>query len=234
MTPASDIGSVPPEGRRLPAGGVLLCATLCGFVDACSLMRFGVYSSFMSGQTASTGTSVGQAHVAAAAHDVLPIPFFVVGLVLGLLVQPDKSRQQLSRVFLIVAGLLAMAVGASFAAAPPWFLVMVLALAMGFMNTTVSRIGGQAANVGFVTGDLKNLAEQVVAALRRMPVPKALGAWDTHWWRAATLGGVWSAFLIGAVLGAVVASRIQTWALLLPVLAALFLAATARPVDLKA
>jgi uncharacterized membrane protein YoaK (UPF0700 family) len=53
--------------------------------------------------------------------------------------------------------------------------------------------------------------------IRGAPVPEMQGAWDNHWWRAALLAAIWTAFLIGAVLGAATASHFAMWALLPPV-----------------
>jgi len=44
------------------------------------------------------------------------------------------------------------------------------------------------------------------------------GDWDNHCWRAALLAGLWVAFLLGAVLGASLASPFPTSALLVPIL----------------
>lgn len=206
----------------------------CGYIDAYSLVTFKVYSSFMSGQTASTGTDAGQRHFAAAGHNFLPIPFFFIGIVVGSLLQADRSGTQLSRVFLAIAALLVIDIGATYAAIPGWLSIMDLGTAMGMMNTTISRVGGQSANVGFVTGDLKNVAEHLVDGYRRKPVPQAEGPWDTHWRRAGLLASVWSTFLIGAAIGGAMVGRFQVSALLTPVLVLLLLAKSAcdRPEQL--
>lgn len=54
-------------------------ALISGYVDAYTLLNFGVYASFMSGNTTSAGLHAGQAKLAAAGHSLLPIPFFVMG-----------------------------------------------------------------------------------------------------------------------------------------------------------
>ena len=87
---------------------------------------------------------------------------------------------------------------------------------MGMLNTTISSFGGQSVNLGFVTGDLKNLGEHLANGVTRTAMPDAKGPWDTHWRRARLLGGIWTSFLIGAVLGAVVASRFAVWSLIVP------------------
>ena len=64
---------------------------------------------------------------------------------------------------------------------------------------------------------LSNVAQRLAMGIRRDPVPQMQGDWDNHWWRAL-LAGLWVAFLVGAALGAALASRFTTSALLVPVL----------------
>jgi len=220
-----------PRERGAPVWETIGCSMTCGYIDAYSLISFNVYSSFMSGQTASTGTDAGQGKFAAAGHNFLPIPFFFIGIVVGSLLQPDRSRPQLSRVFLVIAALLAIDMGATYAAMPGWLSIMGLGTAMGMMNTTISRVAGESANVGFVTGDLKNVAEHLVDGYRRKPVPQTEGPWDTHWWRAGLLASICGTFLIGAAIGGAMVARFQIWALLAPVLVLLLLAKTARAIQ---
>src|SRR6266851_3175891 len=69
-------------------------ALISGYVDSYTLLNFGVYASFMSGNTTSAGLHAGHAKLAAAAHSLLPIPFFVLGIFMGTLLvraNPPKS-----------------------------------------------------------------------------------------------------------------------------------------------
>jgi uncharacterized membrane protein YoaK (UPF0700 family) len=109
-------------------------------------------------------------------------------------------------------------IAAMYFGGPGWLSITVLSTAMGIMNTSITHVGGQAVNLGFVTGDLNNFAQRLAMGIRRDPVPLRQGSWDNHWWRAALLAGIWTAFLIGAALGAALASRFTMWALLPPVL----------------
>src|ERR1700692_1472098 len=65
---------------RAQAWGATGRALIAGYVDSYTLLNFGVYASFMSGNTTSAGLHIGQASAAAAAHSLLPIPFFVFGI----------------------------------------------------------------------------------------------------------------------------------------------------------
>jgi uncharacterized membrane protein YoaK (UPF0700 family) len=105
---------------------------------------------------------------------------------------------------------------------------MLLSTAMGILNTSVTHVGGQPVSLGFMTGDLNNLARHVAHGILRAPVPQAQSANDTHWRRAALLGSLWTFFLAGAVLGGALASRLAVWTLLLPAALLLLLARLTR------
>ena len=97
---------------------------------------------------------------------------------------------------------------------------------MGVMNTTIQKVGGQSIGLGYVTGSLNNLAQNLAFAFQRRPVTNAEGPWDTHGRRAALLTALWLAFLSGALLGGAATPRFAQWALLAPVIGLLVLAST--------
>jgi uncharacterized membrane protein YoaK (UPF0700 family) len=192
-------------------------ALISGYVDSYTLSNFGVYASFMSGNTTSAGVHAGHAKLDLAGHSLLPIPFFVLGIFIGALLVLANPHRELPRHSFLVAALLTFAIAVIYFGWPGWLSITVLSTAMGLMNTSITHVGGQGVNLGFVTGDLNNFAQCLAMGIRRDPVPQMQGSWDTHWRRAAVLAGIWTAFLIGAVLSAALASRFATWALLLPV-----------------
>jgi hypothetical protein len=65
--------------------------------------------------------------------------------------------------------MLTIGIIAAYFAWPGWVSILVLSTAMGIMNTTITRIGGQAVSVGFVTGDLNNLGQHLAMGLKRAP-----------------------------------------------------------------
>jgi len=199
------------EWRR--AGALAL---ISGYVDSYTLLKFGVFASFMSGNTTTGGSLAGQAKLAAAGHSLLPIPFFLLGIFLGTLVAEADQRRELHRLFALVAALLAVGTAAAYWAWPSWLSIMILSSAMGILNTSISHVGGQTVSLGFVTGDLNSLAQHVALGLKRAPLPQAQGSWDTRWARAIVLAGIWTAFLSGAILGTALASRLTVWTLLVP------------------
>ncbi len=222
--PLPDFGA---SGITLPStqGWRALGRTLIsGYVDSYALLNFGVYASFMTGNTTSGGSYLGQTDLAAAGHSLLPIPFFALGILAGtLLVRLDRSHA-LSRISLAVAFMLALGAARAYFDWPAWLGIVILSGAMGILNTSISRVGGQAVSLGFMTGDLNNLAQHLAMGILRAPVDQAQSPRDTHWRRAALLSGLWTCFFIGTILGAVLASRVGVWTLLLPALMLLVLA----------
>jgi uncharacterized membrane protein YoaK (UPF0700 family) len=198
-------------------------ALISGYVDSYTLLKFGVFASFMSGNTTTTGLHAGRARLAAAGHTFLPIPFFVLGIFMGtLLVQADQ-RHELRRISALVAAMLTVGTAAAYLAWPGWLSIMILSTAMGILSTSITHVGGQAVSLGFVTGDLNSLAKHLAMGVKRAPMTQSQGSWDTHWRRAALLASLWAAFLGGATLGTALASRLAVWTLLLPALTLLVL-----------
>jgi uncharacterized membrane protein YoaK (UPF0700 family) len=218
----------PQQSARAQWRRAAALALISGYVDAYALLNFGVFASFMTGNTTSGGVQAGQGKLAAAGHDWLPIPFFVFGIFVGTLLAQADQRHQLHRHAALVAAMLTAGTAAAYSASPGWLSIMILSTAMGILNTSITHVGGQTVSLGFVTGDLNSLARHLAMGIKRAPVPEAQGAWDTHWRRAALLATVWTAFLGGAVLGTAVAARLATWTLLVPSLALVVLALLER------
>ena len=191
---------------------------ISGYVDSYAVLHFGVFASFMTGNTTLGGLHAGQSDLAAAAHSLLTIPCFLLGILGGtLLVQADRNHA-LRRLSLLVATGLTAGVAGAYFAWPGWMSITVLSMSMGVLNTSVTRVGGQAVSLGFMTGDLNNLAQHLALGIRRAPVDQAQDSQDTHWRRAGLLGSLWVTFLVGAVLGAALVSRVAVWTLLMPAL----------------
>jgi uncharacterized membrane protein YoaK (UPF0700 family) len=198
-------------------------ALISGYVDSYTLLNFGVFASFMSGNTTSGGLEAGQGKLLAAGHSLLPIPFFVLGIIVGALLARADQRHQLHRLPASVAAMLTGAIAAAYLAWPGWLSIMILSSAMGILNMSITHVGGQTVSLGFVTGDLNSLAQHLAMGIKRAPVPQAEGSWDTHWRRIAVLSTIWTAFLSGALLGTALASRLVVWTLLPPSLMLLVL-----------
>jgi uncharacterized membrane protein YoaK (UPF0700 family) len=203
--------NVSTEWRR--AGALAL---ISGYVDSYTLLNFGVFASFMSGNTTTGGARAGQFKLAAAGHDLLPIPFFVLGILVGTLVPRSDQRRPLLRLALLISAMLSIGTLAAYLAWPQWSSIALLSTGMGVLNTCITQVGGQNVSLGFVTGDLNNFAQHLALGIKRTPIPDPRDSSDTRCRRAAVLASVWSAFLVGAVLGSAMAARLAIWALLLP------------------
>jgi uncharacterized membrane protein YoaK (UPF0700 family) len=205
-------------------GLAAILALIAGYVDSYTLLKYKVYTSFMSGNTTQTGLAVGQGQLAEAGPHLLPIPVFVIGSFVGTFLIHSRLRDPLRRLCGMVAVLLAAGlVTAYLAPLPGWFGIILLSLAMGVMNPTITHVGGQSVSLGYVTGDLNNLGRHLALAARGMPVSDPQGSWDTHWRRAFLLAGVWTFFLMGALLGGAAVALFGDWILLLPILILLVL-----------
>jgi uncharacterized membrane protein YoaK (UPF0700 family) len=219
--------AAPPQGWR-----VAVLALIAGYVDSYGFLSYKVYASFMSGNTTQAGLQTGQEKLAEAGLDLLPIPLFVAGVFAGALLVHSSLRHRLSWLLGLVAALLAIAMAAlNPATLPDWLGIVILSLAMGILNTTLTRVGEQTVSLGYVTGTLNNLAQHLALAVKRLPVPHAQGSRDTHGRRAVLLAGIWTAFLIGALLAGAATPRFGAWALLPPILTLVVLAAFGRALD---
>jgi uncharacterized membrane protein YoaK (UPF0700 family) len=83
-----------------------LRAMICGYVDSYALLNFGVFASFMSGNTTNGGSAMGRGHLFAAGHSLLPIPFFVLGIFCGTTLAHSDQRRGLRQISALVAAML--------------------------------------------------------------------------------------------------------------------------------
>jgi uncharacterized membrane protein YoaK (UPF0700 family) len=166
-------------------------ALTAGFVDAYGLISYQTYLSFMSGNTKQTGSQIGQSHVAGAMPSLTAIVFFVLGVFSGSLLVHSGLPNFRRALFGVVAALIAVIMFVSLLQAPnPFVSIAVISLAMGILNTSLSRVGAQAVNIGFVTGTLNKIADHLAMAVKRVPLADAEGPWDTQLRRAMVLFGV--------------------------------------------
>jgi uncharacterized membrane protein YoaK (UPF0700 family) len=222
-------GALQEDAERVQGLQAGVLGLIAGYVDAYAFLNYTVYGSFMSGNTTQTGLQAGLQKLAEAGLNLLPIPLFVVGVFAGTFLLHTSVRNRLSWLFTLVAALLAIAMAAvDRGPLPGWLGIMLLSLAMGMMNTTVTRVGAQSVSLTYVTGTLNNLAQHLALAVKRLPVPNGEGPWDTHVRRAGLLAGIWIAFLIGAALAGAATPRFAAWTLVPPILVVLALAALRR------
>jgi uncharacterized membrane protein YoaK (UPF0700 family) len=227
-------GAEPASGAATSSlaqqGLAAVLALIAGYVDAYTFLNYQVYGSFMSGNTTQTGLHAGQGGLAVAAYNFLPIPLFVAGVFSGALIWHSGLARASRWIFALVAGLLALGLAAvAPGSLPGWFGIMVLSLAMGIMNTSVTRVGDQSVSLGYVSGTLNNLAQHLALAVKGVPLTHAEGPRDTHLRRAGLLAGIWAAFVIGALLAGAATPNFAAWSLLLPIVILSVLALLGRP-----
>ena len=213
-----------PDARAEKRLAICL-ALIAAYVDAYGLRAFATYVSFMSGNTTQTGSLTGQGNFVAALRPILAILFFVAGSFAGTWLTHSGLRHARQLLFGVVAAMLAVTIGVMQPSSLyADFGIATLSLAMGMMNTTLSRIGAEQVSLTFVTGTLNRIGSHLALALRGEPPSDALGPWDTQLRRAGLLASIWGGFLTGAMVSAAAASYIGVWILLPPVLFLLVLA----------
>jgi uncharacterized membrane protein YoaK (UPF0700 family) len=193
-------------------------AMIAGYSDAFGFLYYKTYVSFMSGNHTQFGLKLGQGAWAAAVPAIVAIVFFAVGIFAGTLLAHSATEPSPRPRFGLVAGLLAAVIAVTMLGSLPIDVgIATLSFAMGIMNTALSKVGAQAVAIGYVTGTLNALAQNLALAVKRAPLPDAQGSWDTHQRRAFLLLAVWAAFLVGVVVSAAANPRFGVWVLLLPI-----------------
>lgn len=218
--------------RALARNAELLAAGLAmiaGFIDAYGMITYGVYVSFMSGNTTQAGYQAAEGAFGAAALSALAILFFLAGSFAATLLAQFAGRRARRLVYGVVAASLTAIVGLTeLGALSGSAAIASISFAMGIMNNSLSHVGAQSVSVAFVTGALSRLGASLALALSRAPLPDAQGPWDTHLRRALLLGRIWAGFLVGALLSGAATPRFGAWVLLPPALVLAALAAFDR------
>ena len=106
-----------------------------------------------------------------------------------------------------------------------WLGIVALSLAMGIMNTSVTSVGPQKVNLGYVSGTLNSLARHLALAAKGMPLFDADGSAGHACAAGGLLGAIWTAFVFGALLAGAATPRYSQWSLFFPVFTLLGLAA---------
>jgi uncharacterized membrane protein YoaK (UPF0700 family) len=205
-------------------------AMIAGFIDAYGMITYGVFVSFMSGNTTQTGYQTAEGAFGPASLSALAILFFVVGSFAGTLLVQAAGRLARRAVFGVVAAALAEIVGLKyFGFLSVGFGIAIVSVAMGVMNSALSRVGAQSVSLTLVTGTLSRVGSHLALAAKRAPLSDAQGPWDTHLRRALMLSRVWTGFLVGAFLSGAATPRYGALVLSAPALILAALAAFDRP-----
>jgi uncharacterized membrane protein YoaK (UPF0700 family) len=219
--------------RRQARSAELLAAALAmiaGFIDAYGMITYGVFVSFMSGNTTQTGYQTAEGVFGPASLSGLAILFFVIGSFAGTLLVQAAGGLARRAVFGVVAAALAEVVGLTYFGFLPFgFGIAIVSATMAVMNSAFSRVGAQSVSLTFVTGTLSRVGSHLALAAQRAPLADAQGPWDTHLRRGLMLSRVWAGFLAGALLSGAATPRFGAWVLLAPALILSALAAFDRP-----
>lgn len=190
-------------GRRGFAAAATL-SLIAGYIDGFGYVFLGGYFvSFMTGNTTRAGVDLVGGALGAVALAALLIVAFVGGAVVGTIVTGRRMRSE-TAVLVLVTSLVALAAVGSLL---DWRVAtgVVLAAAMGAMNTVFARGGDVRFGITYMTGALVRLAQTIVAAVQT----GQRGEWVRHFL-------MWASIASGAILGAFAFSQLRSLALILP------------------
>jgi uncharacterized membrane protein YoaK (UPF0700 family) len=178
---------------------------IAGYIDVVGYLTLsGVFVSFMSGNSTSSGLHLGQGNSVALAKALLPIPVFVVSVGFGSWLM---RRQGLRTLLLLEIALLTAFAVISNGMMPnarssgdSWVVLTLLAVfAMGLQNAVVRRVGKDNVGLTYVTGSLAALGVHLAGWLDRSE-PQA----GVH---IRLLTSLWLSFLAGATFSSWLAIR---------------------------
>lgn len=208
------------RGERNTAWIAIAMAWCAGFVDAVGyLLLEHVYTSHMTGNTASLGERLVAGQWSTAGRYGGTILFFVAGMLAGSVLRRVERSLRICSSLAAVLELEIVLLGACMALwqwslAPAALLVFLLAAAMGMQTITVTRVRSLRVYTTYVTGNLSKFVESATEYIVwlwsrihgrfRSRLGKALAVTPrrTAFRRAAVTGGLWAGFFAGAVAGA--------------------------------
>jgi uncharacterized membrane protein YoaK (UPF0700 family) len=230
--------------EREQAWLALLLAWVAGGVDAVGyLALLHLFTAHMSGNTAALGAFMGSGQWATVLHRALPIPLFVIGVMVGAFLSEYALRRRVRSPFALILTweaallLLFMVCGnpsmrqgvlRTDAEWKFYLLAALPSLAMGMQNATLRRVGSERVRTTYVSGMLTNMAENGVDYLLWLRMHTRgrdlghllrvlrLSARQPALNRLLLFGGIWTAFFLGAILGGYAEAQWKLWSLLFP------------------
>jgi uncharacterized membrane protein YoaK (UPF0700 family) len=198
-------------GERI---GILIAALLsasAGAVDIIAYLEFDhVFVANMTGNTVLFANALVGREFSSAVTHLLPIVTFLAGVVaariwLAEIEQPASLR--LGFCLTLISGLWVLV--AVLIPNLGVVLIPILAFSVGAQNATLPEINKIPVNTAFITGNLEKLGE-AIASLFRKPANRDEGL------KLLAFGAIWTAYALGAGIGALSARQIGRHSLLVP------------------
>ncbi|ADW67715.1 YoaK family protein [Granulicella tundricola] len=193
--------------EHVPAAALL--AITGGILDAVTYIAYGhVFANAMSGNLVFLGLEAAAGNWSQALHHIIPLCFFLIGVVAALRLRDSKlphARLIALLVEIVTLGIL----GALPASFPNLILLATVSFVSAFQVTTFRHVGPFNYNSTFVTGNLREVAGGLYEAFRS-PDP-AIRYHSRS--RARHLALICACFLLGAILGALAAVHHPTHSL---------------------
>jgi len=220
-----------PPGRAA-FRDLLLLSFIAGSADAAGFLGLGqVFTSNMTGNVVLLGIAVGQGHFHDAIHTGYVVLVFMTGTLAGAWMSHRVKERTWSflavKVISVEAGLLGVFAvlwylfSGTERMGHPYYLVTLLALAMGLQAAAMNRLGIPGVGTTAITGTLTNLAGGVIRKLGRPP-----GHSGTKPDRPVRVGFkalVVCAYCGGAILNGALMPHHREWVGLIPALLLLFI-----------
>jgi uncharacterized membrane protein YoaK (UPF0700 family) len=220
-----------------------------GSIDAISYLGLGhVFTAMMTGNTVLLGLALAQGEALAALRSILALIGFSVGVFVGAMIveresQPPEWPAVVTNALALETAILGVFAGTSLliggarTAGITYFLIFLLALAMGIQSAAVRRLGVPGIATTYITGTLTSLMVDLLGWLRSIAAPLAtrpaergyVGGSSSMPWeqRVGVLAGVVGLYCFGAFVGGVLETHSSPLAPLLPLAAVLLVVVNA-------
>jgi uncharacterized membrane protein YoaK (UPF0700 family) len=203
-------------------------AFTAGFIDALSLLRFGVFASVMTGNTIILGLGIARGEpVSSALRSAIAIGTFMVGVAVGTSIADSTSDRQgriwpsgATKAFVLeFLALLALAVGGVFVGSTSssnlvYVLIALAAMSMGMQSAGFNALGISGASTTRITGTYENFVIDLYRWCRSSSLKTALKKRSD----AALQAMVVIVYVLAAIAGGLAETYLSLDATLIPVI----------------
>lgn len=251
LEPGSNISEPAFSDERERAWLALLLGWVAGFADAFGYLVLNeIFTSHISGNSVAVGAEAGRRNWDIAGQHAWPILFFIFGFFVGVVLETICARLHVRRRLGVVLVLEMILLVVFFFFGWTWehspgiapnvsphfyFLVALLAGAMGVQSAGLRHVRGQSVHTPYVTGMLTHAVEDAVKVLFKVYDRLRHRVADfpfEEFKRIRFFAGVWFSFTVGAVCGGIGESHWSFYALFAPlaVLLAIIVCDLAQPI----